>query len=1070
MKNIKTILLVENNISDILAFEEILKKSLFGHVQLITAPSCQKAFELMHQEPVPNIVFMDITLSGACGLSGVKSFAQSFSNTVLIVTSGNNDDNELQTVIESGAHNYIKKRENSPSLLNHAIQLSYIRNQPWLKEQKSARYYIDFIENTTDIIQSIDEDGSIRYINRAWTDTLKYQKADVIGKNIFQFIHPDSRDSCMTYFRNVLNTRSSLFHEIDFISSDGERVMCEANISVYEHDNKLTTRGIFRNITERKKQDLLLSRIIETSDMVFYSLNVRLDGKQVDETIKYISNKCKEILGLTFEDFKNNPSMWIDSIHPDDREAVLKTSKQLYKSGKAITQIYRFLNHNTQSYIWIEDYACPVVEKDGSINELYGSMKDVTLRKNAKRQLEMSYKELYHIDQLNRALSNNAKDSDVYASILDALKDFSNIQHSRIYTFDWHSKTLKLTAQNINKPVATLIEKKVSINIKKIVPSVKEGSYYFNILKKGEPIITDDREMIHELIIQHSDSYIMQKLGNLVIDLLKIKTFGVLPIVNGNTILGLITFSSTRRLSDEDKKSIQRFIHQSVNMLLQKQKDKMLLDQKLFMEEIMDNMPIDVVVLNEDNKYIFINKTAVPDDAFRKSMIGKTVADFINAQSKNQEAYRPRLNALKEIDKMHKPVTWVEETTDAEGEDLFMMRTLYPVRIGSRNYKAGYGMNVTKLKQYEKEILKNISQLKLAQKIALIGGWEYDRNKRQLKLSDEANDILCIDYKKFNGTLRSFIDMVDDASKEVMLTRIQSLELLDKKDTIEFRIKLPTGHYKDISCNYIFSADNDQVYGTVQDITEQKKIKTILENYNTTLKKEVKEQTRKLQVANEELDAFNYSVSHDLRIPIRGIELFTEVLKSEIQDEKLHEYIEKINVCTHEVNTMIHTLLSFSKYSRSSVKKRTINPEQIINECYTALKQSDHEQSKPALVLDKTLPLYADPDLMKHVFYNLLSNAIKYSGNTQLPTIQIASHQKEDYIEYSIKDNGVGFDPKQASKLFKPFSRLHSSAEFKGNGAGLAIVQRIILNHGGDIWAESSPGNGAVFYFKIPEK
>jgi light-regulated signal transduction histidine kinase (bacteriophytochrome) len=253
-----------------------------------------------------------------------------------------------------------------------------------------------------------------------------------------------------------------------------------------------------------------------------------------------------------------------------------------------------------------------------------------------------------------------------------------------------------------------------------------------------------------------------------------------------------------------------------------------------------------------------------------------------------------------------------------------------------------------------------------------------------------------------------------------------------------------------------------------QDITLRKELEIELGNYNQKLQSEIKNRTTELTIANQNLDAFNYSISHDLKTPIRGLEIYTELLKETLNhnDESL-EYLEHLQNGIDEIKTMISALLNFSKYATVELNKQSIDMQIKIEQSI----QSSLEHRKPntRFVIGDTPPLYMDASLIPRVLDNLLSNAIKYSSKKSEPLIEISGTSDGAFTTYTIRDNGDGFDEKLAYKLFKPFSRLHNDSEFEGSGAGLAIVERIISRHHGKIWAESKKGEGAVFYFKIPD-
>jgi signal transduction histidine kinase len=226
-----------------------------------------------------------------------------------------------------------------------------------------------------------------------------------------------------------------------------------------------------------------------------------------------------------------------------------------------------------------------------------------------------------------------------------------------------------------------------------------------------------------------------------------------------------------------------------------------------------------------------------------------------------------------------------------------------------------------------------------------------------------------------------------------------------------------------------------------------------------------------LESANQELESFSYSVSHDLRAPLRAVNGYAKILEEDYGDRLDDEGRRLLTVVQNNAKKMgvlIDDLLTFSRLGRKEIKKSVINMTALVENVLAELHTS--QQFKTVVTISDLHPAIADTTLMNQVWENLLSNAIKYSSNNKSPDIKISSEKKNDELIYSISDNGVGFDMKHVHKLFGVFQRLHSSKDFEGTGVGLALVHRIITKQGGRIWAKAGINKGATFYFSLPEK
>jgi PAS domain S-box-containing protein len=313
---------------------------------------------------------------------------------------------------------------------------------------------------------------------------------------------------------------------------------------------------------------------------------------------------------------------------------------------------------------------------------------------------------------------------------------------------------------------------------------------------------------------------------------------------------------------------------------------------------------------------------------------------------------------------------------------------------------------------------------------------------------------------------KPFVDFVHPDDRAATLAASAKLTSGGDVGFFENRYVCKDGSYRWLSWSARSALPERLIYATARDVTERKQVQMQIAQLNDALQHRAAE----LVFANKELESFSYSVSHDLRAPLRHMSGFVDLLKrraAPVLDERSRQHLDFIAGAAQQMGRLVDDLLNFSRMARVHMQQQRVSLSQLVAEVRAELRrdtQGRHVQWKIQPLPD----VYGDGPMLRVVLVNLLGNALKYTRTRSPAIIDVGAQANETEHTIFIRDNGVGFDMKYAGKLFGVFQRLHFDDEYEGTGIGLASVQRIVLRHGGRVWAEGKEGEGATFYFTLP--
>ncbi|HOX50352.1 MAG TPA: PAS domain-containing protein [Fibrobacteria bacterium] len=384
--------------------------------------------------------------------------------------------------------------------------------------------------------------------------------------------------------------------------------------------------------------------------------------------------------------------------------------------------------------------------------------------------------------------------------------------------------------------------------------------------------------------------------------------------------------------------------------------------------------------------------------------------------------------------------------------------------------------DVTDRRRAEEALQRSEERLKLATQAGGIGIWDWDVERNILDWDDSMLAIYGLEAGRFEGCMEAWARGLhpDDRSRMERATR----DAIEGRAEFaeEFRIVRPDGTERILKANSWSQRDARgravRMVGVNIDITERKRAQIELEHHRTHLEELVQERTAQLEAANRELESFCHTVSHDLRAPLRHLDGFTKLLLSECRQELSPDaarYVETIAGAARKMGVLIDDLLQFSRTSRQEMAAVSVDMDAVFNEARLQLGDPVAGDRKIDWVVGALPVVLGDHNLLRQVWANLLQNAVKYTRTRDVARIEVKSWSEGGEELFSISDNGVGFDMRYVGKLFGVFQRLHRQDDFEGTGIGLAIVQRILIRHGGRIWADATVDQGATFTFALPK-
>ncbi len=857
-----------------------------------------------------------------------------------------------------------------------------------------------------------DRTSAYTWCNARYADTLGIVPGDIAGKDDFAFFPEALARKHRADDKAVLMAGAPI--ELDEVTQvDGAERWCHVTRTPY-HDEQgrvVGILGIVEDVTERKRVEAALR---EGGDKFGYVWEHSLLAKSITRPSGglEVNRAFCDMLGYSAEELQGRS--WHEISHPDDIAETERIVGDLLSGAQDQAWFTKRYLHKGGSVVWCE--VSTSLRRDASGKPLYfmTSMLDITARTATEAALlesEVRY----------RALFDGMLEGIVYCLII----------------FDEDGDPIDFRALDVNPVFSRLtgLEGVTGKRLLEVLPTIRDDSpELFAALRRvarGGP--------------SEEFEFDFKPLGRW----LRISAFCPAP----DHLVAVFEDITTRKLAEEASEANARLVVESQRAAAIGSYRTDFVMGRWWSSEVLDELfGIDA---SFDRTIASWLELIHPDD--REGMERYLTEEVIGRGLPFDHEYR----VVRRADGAIRWVNGLGEVALAEdGSALTLIGTI---------------QDVTERRHAQDLLLGASRRLSMALQVAKAGIWDWNTVSGQITWTPEMYPLFGLDPVTSEASFDSWRSALhpDDRVQAENRTAeaLASHSILDS----DYRVVFPDGQVRWINAigegTYDAQGEPVRMVGVCQDITQRKQSEGEIRRLNESLERRVERRTAQLTAANEELEAFSYSVSHDLRAPLRHVSGYVNLLKRRMPEsipEKSRHYLEAITDAVHTMDALIENLLQFSRSSRVEPQRSDVDMDGLARATLERLLEMEPDRSIECIVA--SLPVVrGDPAMLQQVWVNLLGNAMKFTGPRARAVIEIGARDADQETVFFVRDNGVGFDMQHADKLFGVFQQLHAADEFDGTGIGLANVRRIITRHGGRTWAEAKPDEGATLFFSLPQ-
>ncbi len=746
---------------------------------------------------------------------------------------------------------------------------------------------------------------------------------------------------------------------------------------------------------------------------------------------------------------------WMQALHPEDRSTVHAAWQTLINTQQPFHAEYRFLRPDDE-VAWVFGAAEALLGADGRVTGYLGIIFDITERMRADVARHEHIHFLESLERLDAALHSSGDMGDMLNRGTAAVLDMFNCDRSWLLNpCDPDAPTWRICNETTRPEF----------------PGA--GAMGADMPMTADIVALCQKTLASTAPVALSEEYDAALLEPMKarFDVRSLMVVALYPSSGPAWAMGIHHCRNAREWTATEQRLFAEAARRMTSAIDLHTAVQALRASEIRYRSVVEDLPILLCRNRADGTIEFVNDAYC--DYFgkpREALVGNNLLDLIPPEKREQ--FKQRFMSLNASNPL---MTHEHEVIDAQGNLRWQRWTNRAIcnALGDVITLQAFGEDITERKQAEQALIRQQRELAEAQEQAHLGSFVWNMTTDEIRWSDEIFRLFGLDPKAQPPNYSVFIDAVHPEDT----ARVDAAFKGALRDSVpfheEFRLKRPDGEHR-----WLFSqgrieteASDHSVFmrGTVLDITERVLATQALQVAHDELEQRVEQRTAELKATNAELEAFTYAASHDLRAPLRAIQGFQQAIDEDFGPQipdGAHDFLGEIAKASARMGDLIDGLLELSRSSRANLVRQSLDLAEMAQSIHARLAQSQPERHV-TLHCEGPIKALGDSRLLGTVMQNLIENAWKYTGTRTDAVIHFTSSMQDGQRVYCVEDNGAGFDPAFANKLFEPFQRLHHPKEFPGIGIGLATVARITRRHGGWIEGEGQPGKGARFRFSL---